>query len=129
MSYNIYFADWDGMTVQPAHALEFLNLVSGVEDTDVSEAVIHANAFLNENGDKFEVSAIVGEVFVEYKTGDGGYYWDEDVVIDFLKKFAKFARKDAWIGFIGEDMSLFSCVFNGEGGYEVRHPTINWLAK
>ena len=85
------------------------------------------NRFLINTWDcPFKLDAF-GGVFVEFEFDfESGGKWHGDDELVFIKAFAPFAEEGAYIGFEGEDNSLWSYVYDGKGSYQECFPEIDW---
>lgn len=77
----------------------------------------------------FEASFLYGTLYLDYDIVNYDKWSHEDGVKEMLYAFAPFAKRNAFIGFIGEDCSCWSYVFDGQGSFEEQPVTINWLGE
>ena len=77
----------------------------------------------------FDISIGYGEVSIEYDLGGHDYWRDEDEAEEFLSAIAPYLKKGSWIGLVGEDLSIWSYVFDGKGGFETVGGSINWTGR
>lgn len=136
MGYRIYMADWGGLTVPadkvPGFADAFAkNLMAKDADSvlkapGVSAKVVSLHALLDKERYPFDVSLRGdGSLEVSYYMEEGEYWW-ENAVKAFLNAFAPHAPRNAYLGFVGEDMRMWSYVFDGTGSYHEVSPEIDW---
>ena len=95
----------------------------------VSAKVVNLHALLRKEGHPFDVSLRGdGSLEVTYVSYDpeGSEYWREGAVKAFLNAFAPHARRNAFLGLVGEDMRMWSYVFDGTGSYREISPKIDW---
>lgn len=155
MGYRIYLSEQEGLDVPADKVPEFADslakaiveeirnrLPSG--DFEVAEAEKARDEILAARGTSRKVVLLYG--FLEDKAkypfsvsgyGDGslkvsydsdfwGERWDESRVKAVLGTLAGYVRRNAYLGFIGEDMNIWSYVFDGMGGYREVYPRIDW---
>ena len=95
---------------------------------DFDDTVRCVRLFLDEIWDcpfKMETIGECEEVCFEFDFDSGGkWFYDDELV--FIEAFAPFAEEGAFIGFEGEDNSLWSYVYDGSGGYQTCYPEIDW---
>jgi hypothetical protein len=155
MGYNIYLSEQGGLVVPADRVPEFADslakavvkemrgrLPSG--DFQVAEAkkacdeilaaggtsrkVVLLHGFLEDKAKyPFSVSGLGdGSLEVSYDPACWGERWDESRVEAVLGTLARYVRRNAYLGFIGEDMNIWSYVFDGMGGYREVYPRIDW---
>lgn len=76
----------------------------------------------------FDFSIDYGEVGIEYDLG-GHDCWHEDDAEEVLRAIAPYLKKGSWIGFVGEDLSIWTYIFDGEGSFDVVCGSINWTGR
>ena len=78
----------------------------------------------------FEVAMIGdGSLRVDYFASGWGEVWNEKAVLETLRQIAKYAKAGSYLGFIGEDMDMWSYAFDGSGSFREVFPTIDWLGE
>lgn len=63
---------------------------------------------------------------IEYDIVDKGERWHEGPVEEMVRALAPQMKRGSFLGFIGEDMAIWSYVFDGEGSHALHEPTIDW---
>ena len=76
----------------------------------------------------FNIDIDYGEVGIEYDLR-GHDYWREDDTEEVLRAIAPYLKKGSWIGFVGEDLSIWTYIFNGEGSFDTVWGSINWTGR
>lgn len=76
----------------------------------------------------FDIDIDYGEVGIEYDLR-GHDYWREDDTEEVLRAIAPYLKKGSWIGFVGEDLSIWTYIFDGEGSFDVVYGSINWMGR
>jgi hypothetical protein len=61
-----------------------------------------------------------------YNIADYDTWNREDQVKALLKAYAPFAQKGEYLGFVGEDLDIWSYAFDGEGSFSEREGCIEW---
>ena len=74
----------------------------------------------------FRVELVGGRLEAEYEEADGGDAWYEGRTLEFLYAIAPYVRKGAYLGFVGEDLSMWSYTFDGKGSFRETYPEIDW---
>lgn len=100
-------------------------VLSAKEFEDKKEALY---SLLKKADFPFDISIDHGEVGIEYDLELHGY-WREDDAEEFLYVIAPYLKKGSWIGFVGEDLSIWTYIFDGEGSFDVVHGSINWTGR
>lgn len=155
MGYNIYMAAQEGLIIPSAKVPEFaddlakaaveeLKRHSFDDDNDFVEAkkardailaassltrkVVLLHDFLeNKVFYPFVVSSYGdGSLEVTYDSTRWGERWKEGPVEEMVNVLSKYVRRNAYLGFVGEDMAIWSYVFDGMGSSHMVYPQIDW---
>ena len=140
MGYRIIYTE--GKLRMPADKAKnfMLDLVCAIKENSHSEATIQAcNKYIHNQTDSkfFAVMDAWNSMFlfeiknryleIEYNdiANDGRWYSDD--VLLFVNAYAPYASENEFLGFVGEDMYMWSYVFDGRGHVNVTKPKIDWL--
>lgn len=74
----------------------------------------------------FDILADEDLLEAHYDESGYGEYWHEDRTVAFLKVIAPYVQPNSYLGFIGEDQSMWAYVFDGNGEFEYRVPELDW---
>ena len=154
MGYRIYKTDCDGMCLMGSEEeiMAFLdNAAKKMAEHRVSAArpggsyaelmsedlkeVLSAAGFaekkeamgnlLRDAGCPFAFTIGENGVWLDYDLEENDVWAKEDVM-EVLRIFAPYAKKDAFVGFIGEDLVIWSYVFDGKGDFRSSICDVNW---
>ena len=92
---------------------------------DIADKVNLLNRFANHANIPFEFELDGKSLLFNY-TGVT-CNWREDKTETVIYAFAPYAHKGSYIGFVGEDMQIWSYVFDGEGSFAMHEPKIDWI--
>lgn len=69
-----------------------------------------------------------GSVLLEYDDAYLGEIWHPEPVAVTVRALAPYVARGSYLGFVGEDLELWSYVFDGRGGYRILYPEIDWTS-
>lgn len=94
----------------------------------VSKKTVLMREFLADDAKyPFAVSTLGdGSLEVVYEAGGWGEWWDNGPVDVTLRAVAPHVKRNAYLGFVGEDMAIWSYVFDGHGSFRTVKPQIDW---
>ena len=145
MGYRIYHAASHGLCVEGReNILKFMNELAKampveqpdgnastelefiLDEKDVYRKACRLSMWAQKFHCPFDLQADEDLLEAYYDESGYGEYWHEDRTVAFLKTIAPYVQKDSYVGFIGEDQSMWSYVFDGQGGFEYRVPELDW---